>query len=224
MKKGLFLFLAVIFLSFSCAGSLWAIPSSNVDGDGYEDISGVAYDYWENTGELMFTRSGNENAYDLTNEISTWLQNNGHSVSSDFTVENTTQNISFYVNDRDNNEAGYDHETLFTGDITDIGGNYLSGTYVVDTSVLSGISFYSVKGANGFAMYYENPEESYGSWSSYDVWDIFGNGAETAISHWTGFNGTPTAPVPEPATMILLGTGLVGLAATSRKKFKKYKK
>lgn len=37
-----------------------------------------------------------------------------------------------------------------------------------------------------------------------------------------GDNGD-TAPVPEPATMLLLGTGLLGLAGTTRKKFLKKK-
>jgi PEP-CTERM motif len=36
-----------------------------------------------------------------------------------------------------------------------------------------------------------------------------------------GTKSNDVSPVPEPATLILLGSGLVGLAAFGRKKFKK---
>lgn len=50
----------------------------------------------------------------------------------------------------------------------------------------------------------------------------FGNG----VWQMTGANyvfGTPTEPTPEPATIILLGTGLLGLAGYARKRKKKVK-
>ena len=72
---------------------------------------------------------------------------------------------------------------------------------------------------------------------TYDGWllgvlDIWADGKmKVAISSWygdffvasstlTAYGDNGAAPVPEPASMLLLGVGLVGLAGFSRKKFK----
>ena len=43
----------------------------------------------------------------------------------------------------------------------------------------------------------------------------------TASDAVSGTIGNDVSPAPEPATLVLLGTGLVGLAGLGRKKFKK---
>ncbi|MFO7557356.1 MAG: PEP-CTERM sorting domain-containing protein [Desulfobacterales bacterium] len=90
-----------------------------------------------------------------------------------------------------------------------------SGTWSTDTA----IALYVVKAANAFALYDVDPAAAEGTWSTYDLWirDLGGRGGIT-ISHLTGYN--PTS-VPEPATMLLLGTGLIGLVGLSRQKMKK---
>jgi len=83
------------------------------------------------------------------------------------------------------------------------------------------VSFYAVKASNMFALYAVAPPDDYGTWNVENV--LTGGGTVPNISHLAGFfsEGTPNGKVPEPATMLLLGSGLVGLAGYGKKKIKK---
>jgi hypothetical protein len=76
-------------------------------------------------------------------------------------------------------------------------------------------SFYVVKGGNGFALYYLDPVQNSGDWSSKHT--INNGGQIAALSHFS-ILVDPSTPIPEPATMLLFGTGLIGLAGIARRK------
>ena len=78
--------------------------------------------------------------------------------------------------------------------------------------------YFIIKNAGWWALF-ENQDKL--EWGVFDVSDLplginLGGSDDFEISHVTRFN-----PVPEPGTILLLGAGLFGLVAVSRRNFRK---
>jgi len=122
----------------------------------------------------------------------------------------------------------YDYQPSLSMVFTDLGGNLADLQENVWAFDLMGTPEYFVikmgtgQGTSSTPTHflYENNMEF--GWGVVDITALLENGTVNdiyAFSHWGETGG---APVPEPGTMLLLGSGLIGLAGFSRKKlFKK---
>lgn len=124
--------------------------------------------------------------------------------------------LSFYGKDEDN-----DFLTPLT---QSIGGDIVSGTWETNAFPVpptpDTVEILVVKGGSSFSVHYYDPAASSGTWNVGYLDDAGGSGHPPELSHYSGYNGG-TAPVPEPATMLLFGTGLLGLVGVRLRKKKK---
>jgi len=93
----------------------------------------------------------------------------------------------------------------------DAGGKVQGPDYGVLSSAYSGTNSYPY--FQDYVLITVELSNSFGNWDAF-VNSVNENDVVVAF-------GSPTAPVPEPATLLLFGTGLVGLAGIGRKRFGK---
>jgi len=124
----------------------------------------------------------------------------------------------------DGKELAIDNNFTITGTTFKPNGEVTGGTFLVNDG--SSVDFFTLKASSGYVML--SVDGSSGTWSTSEYLD--GKGI-SHISIFEGGGGTITYPggdggaqVPEPATIFLLGSGLLGLFGFRfRKKFWKPK-
>lgn len=171
----------------------------------------------ETLGTYLFTVKGNDKVNDykvIQSLINKWFSDNGTMVDG----SNYSITLSYYYKIENGATSG-DDNNLSVSYAEDM----MTGTW----SSTATIEFYFVKGANSYAVYWLGSEgATSGDWSTEKL--VSGKDNAPELSHITFFTAvTPMASatdgslmtntIPEPATLILFGIGLLGFSNFFRK-------
>lgn len=231
MKKLLFLIvLTLILIANVEAAPTFLGPTSNTDASIDYTVDGIVYsignrssdsDEWNYDNDIGYT-GGKYTGYYIGTVTN-------HNNDSETDISNLIRlflgDDTFSITSFEKEDVGIDNEKLsitITGwSDPDKKKDPIPGTWKLlnDEEEEQKISFYSVKGAKEYALYYVSPALIQGTWTTDHL--LTPNQKNIpALSHFSGVIITSIDAVPEPATILLFGFGLIGLAGIGRRTIK----